>query len=102
MSLAGDVAAESQRQAANTIGYYNLLWGPVAWRFSSGLGLDYDDNVNLQSQNRQGDFIFRPNLTTEIHWPVTQKNSLDVSLGVGYSLYATHSELNQIYMNPGS
>jgi hypothetical protein len=102
MSLAGDVAAESQRQAANTIGYYNLLWGPVAWRFSAGLGLDYDDNVHLQSQNRQGDFIFRPNLTTQIHWPVTQKNSLDVSLGVGYSLYATHSDLNQLYMNPGS
>ena len=53
MSLAGDQAAESQRQAENTIGYYNLLWGPVAWRFSSGLGLDYDDNVNLQSQNQR-------------------------------------------------
>jgi hypothetical protein len=102
MSLAGDVAAESQRQAESTIGYYNLLWGPVAWRFSSGLGLDYDDNVHLQSQNREGDFIFRPNLNTQIHWPVTQKNSLDVSLGVGYSLYATHSELDQFYMNPGS
>ena len=102
MSLAGDLAAESQRQAESTIGYYNLLWGPVAWRFSSGLGLDYDDNINLQSQNREGDFIFRPNLNTQMHWPVTQKNSLDVSLGAGYSLYATHSELNQFYVNPGS
>lgn len=102
MSLAGDVAAERQRQAVNTIGYYNLLWGPVAWRFSSGLGFDYNDNVHLQSQNQEGDFIFRPNLNTQIHWPVTQKNSLDVSLGVGYSFYATHSELNQSYVNPGS
>jgi len=102
MSVAGDLAAESQRQAENTIGYYNLLWGPVAWRFSSGLGLDFDDNVNLQSQNREGDFIIRPNLNTQMHWPVTQKNSLDVSMGVGYSLYATHSELDQFYMNPGS
>ena len=102
MSLAGDLAAESQRQAESTIGYYNLLWGPVAWRFSSGLGLDYDDNVRLQSQNQEGDFISRPNLNTQMHWPVTRKNSLDVSLGVGYSLYATHSELDQIYVNPGS
>jgi hypothetical protein len=102
MSLAGDLAAESQRQADNTIGYYNLLWGPVAWRFSSGLELDYDDNVNLTSQNQEGDFIFRPNLTTQMHWPVTQKNSLDATLGVGYSLYATHSELDQFYVNPGS
>ena len=102
MSLAGDVAAESQRQAVNTIGYYNLLWGPVAWRFSSGLGLDYNDNVRLQSQNQQGDFILRPNLNTQIHWPVTLRNSLDVSLGAGYSLYATHTDLDQLYVNPGS
>ena len=102
MSLAGDVAAERQQQAESAIGYYNLLWGPVAWRFSSGLGLDYNDNVNLRSHNREGDFILRPNLNTQIHWPVTQKNSLDLSLGAGYSLYATHYELNQLYVNPGS
>jgi hypothetical protein len=102
MSLAGDLAAESQRQATSTIGYYNLLWGPVAWRFSSGLEVDYNDNVNLQSQNQEGDFIFRPNLNTQMHWPVTQQNSLDVSVGAGYSLYATHSALDQFYLNPGS
>ena len=101
MSLAGDMAAESQRQAQNTIGYYNLLWGPVAWRFSSGMGFDYDDNVR-QSQKGEGDLIIRPNLNTQMHWPVTQKNSLDVSLGAGYSLYATHSELNRLYVTPGS
>jgi len=102
MSLAGDLAAESRKQAESTIGYYNLLWGSVAFRFSSGLQLDYNDNVKYQPQNREGDFILRPNLNTEIHCPITQKNSLDVSLGAGYSLYTTHSELNQLYVNPGS
>jgi len=102
MSLAGSLAAESQRQAESTIGYYNLLWGPVAWRFSSGLGFDYDDNINLQSQNRQGDFIIRPNLNTQTHWPITQKNSLDVSLGAGYSFHAIYSRWNQFYVDPGS
>ncbi len=102
MSLAGDQASEFQRQANSTIGYYNLLWGPVAWRFSSGLELDYNDNVNLTSQNQEGDFIFRPNLNTQMHWPISQKNSLDVSVGAGYSLYATHSSLNQFFLNPGT
>ena len=101
MSLAGDLAAESQQRAANTIGYYNILLGPVASKFSAGLGLDYDDNVHL-SQSPEGDFIFRPSLDTRIHWPITQKNSLDVSLGAGYSAYATHPNLDQFYMNPGS
>ena len=102
MSLAGDLAAQRQRQAASSIGYYNLLTGPVAWRFSTGLGVRYDDNIHQQSQNQQSDFIFRPNLNTQMHWPVTLRNSLDVSIGAGYSLYATHSELDQFYMSPGS
>ncbi len=101
MSLAGDMAAESQRQAQSTIGFYNLLWGPVAWRFSSGMRFEYDDNVR-QSQKGGGDLIISPNLNTQMHWPVTQKNSLDASLGAGYSLYATHSELNRFYLDPGS
>jgi hypothetical protein len=102
MSLAGNMAAESQQQAASSIGYYNLLSGPVAWRFSSGLGFDYDDNIHLDSHNREADLIVRPNLSTQMHWPLTLKNSLDASLGVGYSFYATHSDMNQLYVNPGS
>ena len=102
MSLTSDATAETQQQQENTIGYYNLLMGPVAWRFSSGLASDYDDNVRLQSQNPEGDFIFRPNLKTQMHWPVTPKNSLDVSLDAGYSFYMTHSGMDQLYVNPGS
>ena len=102
MSLAGNVAAESRRQAASSIGYYNLLSGPVAWRFSTSLAMDYEDNVNLQSQNKEGDLIIRPNLNTQMHWPITQKNSLDTSLGVGYSFYVRRSDMDQFYVTPGS
>ena len=38
ISLAGDLAAEAQKQARNAVGYYNLLWGPVALRCSAALG----------------------------------------------------------------
>jgi len=58
ISTAGDLAAAARQQAESSIGYYNLLWGPVAWRFSSGLAVDYNDNVRLQAQNAEGDFIF--------------------------------------------
>jgi hypothetical protein len=102
MSLAGNVAAESRRQAASSIGYYNLLLGPVAWRFSTSLAMDYEDNINLQSQNKEGDLIIRPNLNAQMHWPVTLQNSLDASLGVGYSFYVRRSDLDQFYMTPGS
>ena len=101
-SIAGDLAAESQRQAQNSIGYYNLLLGPMAWRFSSGLEMDYNDNVRLQQQDPEGDFIFRPNLNTQMHWPVTEQNSLDLSLGLGYSAYLKEQDLDQVYISPGS
>lgn len=101
LSMSGDLAAAQQQQANTTIGYYNLLLGPTAWQFSSGLGLSFDDNVRLQ-QNGESDLIVQPSLNTQIHWPLTLKNSLDVSLGVGYSEYLQHQDLSQFFINPGS
>jgi len=101
LSLAGDVAAARQKQANATIGYYNLLLGPTSWRFSSGLGMEFNDNVRLQ-QHGESDVILRPNLNTQLHWPVTEKNSLDLSLGLGYSEYLQHADLSQFFITPGS
>jgi predicted porin len=102
LSLAGEAAAKSRSQAAATIGNYNLLVGSTAWRFSAGLRAEYNDNVRLQSEAPEGDFIFRPNINVQMHRPVTDKNSLDISLAAGYSEYLQHTELNQFFINPGS
>jgi hypothetical protein len=102
ISTAGDLAAAARKQAASSIGYYNLLLGPVAWRFSSGLAVDYNDNIRLQAQNAQGDFIFRPNGSAQMHWPVTQANDLNLSVAAGYSAYLRHSDLDQFFVHPGS
>ena len=101
-SMAGEAAEEASRQAASSVGYYNLMLGPVAWRFSSGLEADYNDNVNLRPNNPDGDFIFRPSVNAQMVWPVTQNNSLNFELGAGYSFYVQHQELDQLYINPGS
>jgi hypothetical protein len=102
ISMAGDLAAEAQKQAESSIGYYNLLLGPLAWQFSSGLGVFYDDNVRAQSQNPKSDCIVRPSVNAQMHWPVTQLNSLNLSVSAGYSTYLQHSDLNQFYVDPGS
>jgi hypothetical protein len=99
ISMAGDLAAATRQQAESSIGYYNLLWGPVAWRFSPGLGMDYNDNVRDQ-QNAQGDFILRPNVNVQMNWPVTQLNDLNLSLTAGYADYLRYQDLNQLYVNP--
>ena len=101
-SLAGEATAEAQKDASSAIGYYNLLLGDVALRFIAGAGVQYDDNVHLQNDHPQGDVIFTPNVNTQIHAPITQNNSLDISIGAGYSAYVKNPDLDEFYVNPGS
>ena len=102
MSMAGAAAAAAQRQAASTIGYYNLNLGPTAWNFGAGLGVDYNSNVNYSENNPEGDFIFRPQMNTRMLWPVTDRNSINLTLGAGYSAYLQHQELDGLFLTPGS
>ena len=102
MSLASAEAEEARRKAATTLGYYNLQAGPTAWNFGVGLDLTYNDNVLLQESGQAGDFIFSPQANAHMLWPLTEKNSLSLSFGGGYSLYAQHSQLDRGFVNPGS
>ena len=37
-----------------------------------------------------------------MEWRISEKNSINLSLGTGYSAYAEHSEFNRVFMAPGS
>src|SRR6476619_7703837 len=45
-SLAGEAAAEARRQSIDKIPY-NLQAGPIKFRFSATMGVEYNDNINL-------------------------------------------------------
>jgi hypothetical protein len=102
-SLAGEAAAEARRQSTDRIPY-NLLVGPVRFRFSATAGVEYNDNINVAEVNEQEDFIFRPQFNFNALWPITQLNTLRFDIGVGYAFYADHSEYNTngILLSPGS
>jgi hypothetical protein len=102
-SLAGEAAAEARRQSTDRIPY-NLLVGPVRFRFSATAGVEYNDNINVAEVNEQEDFIFRPQVNFNALWPITQLNTLRFDIGVGYAFYADHSEYNTngILLSPGS
>lgn len=102
MSMAGAAAAAAQRRAASTLGYYNLKLGPTAWNFGAGLGMEYNSNVNYTQDDPQGDFLFRPQINAGMLWPLTDQNSLNLTLGAGYWLYASHTELNRLFLTPDS
>jgi len=102
LSLASAEAAEARRRAAATLGYYNLKLGPTAWRLGASLGTEWSDNIRLEGQNPKSDFLFRPEMTARMLWPISDKNSINLSLGAGYTAYASYSEYNRFYVRPGS
>lgn len=102
LSLAGADAAEARHKAASTLGYYNLKLGPAALRFGSSLGVEFNDNVNNTATNLEGDVSFRPSISTQLLWPLTDQNGLTLNIGAGYSFYVKHPNLDQLFLTPGS
>ena len=102
-SLAGEAAAEARRQTLDQIPY-NLLAGPIRFRFSATQGIEYNDNINLSENDKQSDWILRPMVNMNALWPVTQLNTLRIDLGLGYAHYINHSEsdTNSVLLAPGS
>ena len=102
-SLAGEAAAEARRQSIDQIPY-NLLLGPVRFRFSITTGIEYNDNINLSETNQQSDIIIRPQFNIDAIWPITQLNTLRLDLGLGYGFYLDHpnANTNGVLISPGS
>jgi hypothetical protein len=89
-SLAGEAASEARQQDVNRIPY-NLMLGPVRFRVSATVGVEYSDNVNYADVGAQTDWIFTPNVNVDAIWPITQLNTLRLDLGLAYALYVDHS-----------
>jgi hypothetical protein len=102
-SLAGEASAEARRQDIERIPY-NLLLGPVRFRFSATMGVEYNDNINLAEVHEQDDVIFRPAINLDAIWPVTTLNTLRLDLGLSYAIYVDHSNANTngVLISPGS
>jgi len=102
MSMASAAAAEARNRAATSMQGYNLKLGPTAWRFTPGLGFEYNDNIDYTEDNPKSDFIVRPQLYTSLLWPVSEKNSISLDVGAGYSAYTVHSGFSRAYVTPDS
>src|SRR5436305_12808890 len=74
-SLAGEAASEARRQDIDRLPY-NLLVGPVRFRVSATMGVEYNDNINFAEVNKQDDVILHPQLNFDAIWPITQINTL--------------------------
>ncbi|HEX4641723.1 MAG TPA: hypothetical protein VH252_10065, partial [Chthoniobacterales bacterium] len=118
-SLAGEAAAEARKQEIDKIPY-NLQVGPIKFRFSATMGIEYNDNINLAeggshtfpsptgpitiTTDPQEDVILRPQINLNALWPITQLNTLRLDLGIGHAFYLDHSnyDTSSLLISPGS
>jgi hypothetical protein len=102
-SLTGAAAAAARRPAESP-GSFNARVGPAYFDLSGGFGIDYNDNVYLSDQQRESDWVFRPNLNLRAFWQVTRLNALNVDIGLGLAKYLDHHDLdsNSLTVSPNS
>lgn len=101
-SLAGESAARALKRSIESE-EYNLRYGPVRLKTGASVGASYTDNV-YYSHNPKEDYLVNPEVTLAALWPVTELNSLRLSLGLAYEWYLKNRVLNADapLVNPGS
>src|SRR5262249_52613222 len=69
---------------------------------SPSLSAEWTDNVQLVQSDPEGDFILTPRLDFHAFHPIGEANVLTLDLGLGYSKYFKHDELDRLNVTPGS
>ena len=100
-SVAGQAAAEARRVRPESLPY-TFKSGDFRLLVTPSLGLDWNDNINLSESNAQQDFILRPLLRLNASYPVTDRNLLSFTVGVGYEKYFEHDDLSDWVVLSGS
>lgn len=100
-SLAGQAAAEARKGAARQ--RYNVKFGPVSLRLAQQLGIEATDNVrNAPSSDAESDLVLQPRFDVGMLWHATEKNSLNLNVGLGYNKYIRTSQYDSFYVSPNS
>src|SRR6267378_2461008 len=90
-SLAGESAAQALKRSIEAE-QYNLRYGPVRMKIGASLGVSYTDNV-FHSHNPKEDLLVNPEVTLSALWPITDLNTLRLSLGLAYEWYLKNRAL---------
>jgi Putative beta-barrel porin 2 len=81
---------------------YTIKLGDFQLLATSSLEMDWNDNVSSSQVGGSGDFIITPRLQLTSSYPITDRNVLNVMVGVGYSEYLRHSDLSSLQLQAGT
>jgi hypothetical protein len=101
VSLASEQVAEAQHTSTAS-NYYNIQAGPVYLRFQGEMGLEFTDNANYSETSPDADIALLPTLNLKAFWPVTENNTLAVSVGIGYLEYLRDRALSHLNITSDS
>ena len=95
-------ALEFRRAAASRDPHDNLNGGLLTARLGAIAGLSYTDNATFQNgAAKQGDLIGQIGIRVSTRQQLTKTNMLNFQLGVGYTEYLLHPEINDIVQTSG-
>ena len=100
-SLSGESVAEQLRRTGDDIPY-NMRLGPVSVRAEADISANFNDNIGLTKDGRIADCIMTPEAYLFGTWKVSDLNTLQFEVGLGYEAYLLHSEFNSIIISPDS
>jgi hypothetical protein len=81
---------------------YTYKSGDFSMLLIPALSLQWNSNINLTDTDQQSDFILFPTLGILMNYPLTDLNTLQLNVTVGYSDYLQHSDLSTWFLSTGS
>ncbi len=83
---------------------YNFAITGFRFSIAAGIGIEFNDNITLSDHNRQSDIIIRPSLEIDGVLPISDLNTLRLSLGISYAKYFNHSQYDTsgVLISPSS
>src|SRR5271169_33709 len=98
-SLAG---GSSMPQAQAQDQPYTVRWGDLRLLATGSFEAEWNDNIALTDSQREQDFILRPKVNLQGVLPLTDVNSFNLTLGIGYEFYTEHPADSRFLVTPGS
>jgi hypothetical protein len=100
-SLSGETVAD-QLRLSGVNDAYNLRLGPVTLRVENDFTASYEDNINYAQTGRINDVVLTPSGIVHGLWKVSDLNSINLDVGLGYEFYLLHSQYDSILVSPDS
>lgn len=81
---------------------YNLKWGDLTGRLTGSVVAEFNDNINLSENNPVADISIGPEIGFGFLYPISDRNVLQLDIGLGYRWYLNSPDVSTITVSPRS